>query len=101
MHDVQEGLGQTGKFGEGFVGLGLLGLIGGAILVFMAVFAAFEPWAAGDAVEIDALVSGSLFVVMGLGFITFGVMIILSGWARHHPGFDEHGFHPTKAQEEE
>ncbi len=101
MHEIQEGLGGTGKFGEGFVALGLLGGIGGTILILMGVFMSWPQWNDGPSVYTDSLTSGMLFLMMGLGFIVFGVMAMMSGWARHHPGFDEHGLKPTEAQLDE
>ena len=100
LHEVQEGIGETGKLGEGFIALGLLGAIGGGILVGIMLAGGFTPWSAGEAVETDALITGALFLVMGIGFTVFGVMIVLAGWARQHPGYDEHGLHPTDVQEQ-
>jgi hypothetical protein len=101
MHEIQEGLGGSGKLGEGFVGLGILGAIGGGILVFMAVFLTWPLGNSGESVYADSLIAGALFMVMGIGFTVFGVMVMISGWARHHPGYDEHGAHPTAAQLED
>lgn len=91
MHDLQEGIGATGKLGEGFLALGLLGFLGGGILAFMGWFMQWTPGNTGAAVHNDSLIAGALFLVMGVGFMVFAVMIIMSGWARHHPGFDEAG----------
>lgn len=90
MHELQEGLGGTGKFGELFVGLGLIGIVGGGLLCVMGAFMMWPEGNTGEAVHIDSLQSGMLFLVMGVGFVLFAVMIMLAGWARHHPGFDEH-----------
>lgn len=40
----------------------------------------FTPWSAGAGVATDALILGALFLVMGVGFLTFGVMIGREGW---------------------
>ncbi|MGB1585861.1 MAG: hypothetical protein ACPHID_02290 [Thermoplasmatota archaeon] len=61
--------------------LGLLGLVGGAILVIFGLVG-FPMWNSGDAVNADALLAGGLFVVMGIGFITFGMMIKTESWEK-------------------
>ena len=101
MHDLHEGMGQTGKLGEGFLVLGILAAIGGAILTMMGGLLMWPEKNSGASVHVDSITSGLLFLVMGLGFATFAVMIMMAGWARHHPGYDEHGAHPTDAQHEE
>ena len=40
----------------------------------------FTPWSAGGAVLTDALILGALFLVMGVGFGLFGVMIGRENW---------------------
>ena len=37
-------------------------------------------WNTGDAVNADFLLAGALFTVMGIGFITFGMMIKVESW---------------------
>lgn len=88
MHDVQEGLGQTGRFGEAFVGLGLLILLGGIGHIASPLFGFPLFPLTGNEPVVEALPIGILFVLEGVGFVVFGVMAIRSGWARHHPGSD-------------
>jgi hypothetical protein len=83
--------GQTGHFGETFLALGGLFLILGLSIVGSA-FYVFSAWnTPSDTVEVDAIQSGLLFAVAGIGFTTFGGMAIMSGWGRHHPKFDAGG----------
>ncbi|MEA3191405.1 MAG: hypothetical protein QOD77_1987 [Thermoplasmata archaeon] len=81
-HELQEGLGQTGRFGEIFIGLGLLILVFGSVLWWLghshALTTGFPP--AGS----DAITVGALFFFEGLGFTLFGTMVMLAGWGRHH-----------------
>ncbi len=83
--------GETGKFGESFIVLGVLFLLlGGAVIA--APFYVFSTWnASPEAAIVDGLQSGMLYAVAGLGFTTFGAMAIMSGWGRHHPKFDAGG----------
>ena len=88
LHEVQEGLGQTGRFGEIFVGLALIMLAGGAALLGVMLSGFFD----GSVIDTgaangDALILTIFLFVMALGFGTFGVLAILSGWARHHDDF--------------
>lgn len=104
MKELQDGLGATGKFGEGFLGLGILSTIIGGAMAFMGWFMVWPEWNTGSAVHTDSLISGALFLVMGIGFTVFAVMIMLAGWARHHPGFDERGmglFHHEELESSE
>lgn len=63
-----------------FLGLGSLSFIGGLALVFMALFDAYTIGNTGPGVYADALISGSLFAVMGIGFATFGGMLRHQKW---------------------
>ena len=88
MHDVQEGLGETGRFGEFFIVLGaLIGLAGFGALMSSIVGFPFFPFTGEENVP-GMIQTMGLFVVMGIGFATFGVMAMRAGWARHHPDAD-------------
>lgn len=83
--DLQHGVGQTGLFGEIFIGLGLLiGLVGAAFWILDGIgFYAGSP--AGDvAAHGDWVILSFLLVVEGVGFTVFGVMCLVAGWDRHH-----------------
>jgi hypothetical protein len=84
LHDLQEGIGQTGKFGEIFIGLGVLIAILGAALYTMGETHFLTDGFSPDKGNTDAVTVGWLFFFEGLGFILFGVMIMLAGWGRHH-----------------
>ena len=82
-HDVQEGLGETGRFGEAFIGLGLLILVGGVIEMVWANVADV-----GRVGHYDHNLVGFLYFIEGLGFLIFGAMVMLAGWGRHHANFE-------------
>ena len=86
--DLQEGLGQTGRFGEFFIALGaLIALFG--LLVIAVAFSWLElPFFSAIGSVDDSLIAGFLFLIEGVGFILFGVLAVMSGWARHHPGWE-------------
>lgn len=82
-------MGQTGHFGEVFVGLAVLFLAGGGILLGVSLSGGLDDSPAGaTAAQNDALILYVFLFVMGVGFGLFGLMAILSGWARHHDGFE-------------
>lgn len=78
--------GETGHFGEFLVGLGLLILAFGVAIVVAGLFV-LRPWSTG-ALETDAITSGALFSVFGIGVVVFGAFAVFSGWGRHHPQFE-------------
>ncbi len=89
VEELQEGMGQTGHFGEAFVGLAFLIFSLGVVLLGLGLTGFFGGSPAGaNAAGGDALVTGILFVVEGVGFGLFGVLAILMGWGRHHPAFE-------------
>ncbi|HUR63880.1 MAG TPA: hypothetical protein VM241_05305 [Candidatus Thermoplasmatota archaeon] len=84
LHDLQAGLGQTGKFGEIFIGLGALIFILGAVLATLGHLHFLTDGLTPDKGNTDAVTVGWLFLFEGLGFTLFGVMIMLAGWGRQH-----------------
>jgi hypothetical protein len=84
LHDLQSGIGQTGRFGEIFIGLGILIAILGAALTVMGSTHFLSDGFSPDKGNTDAVTVGWLFLFEGLGFSLFGIMIILAGWGRHH-----------------
>lgn len=84
LHELQEGIGQTGRFGEVFVGLGLLIAILGAVLFVAGETGKMTDGFQPDGGNSDAIQVGWLFFFEGLGFIVFGVMIVAAGWGRAH-----------------
>lgn len=84
LHDLQEGMGQTGRFGEIFIGLGLLIAILGASLAVMGHTRFLTDGFGADHGNTDAVTVGWLFLFEGLGFLLFGIMIMLAGWGRQH-----------------
>lgn len=84
LHELQEGIGQTGRFGEVFVGLGALITILGATLFTLGEMGFFTDGFSPDKGNSDAIQVGFLFLFEGIGFIVFGIMIIAAGWGRHH-----------------
>lgn len=58
----------------------IIGVIG-VIITSLSLFGGFAPtWNAGEAVVTDGLILGALFIVMGVGFFAFGIMIGKEGW---------------------
>lgn len=85
VHELQEGLGQTGRFGEFFIVLGILIFIGGAILAFVGHGNVLQDGTSHvDKGNSDAVQVGWLFFFEGLGFTVFGAMVMWAGWGRHH-----------------
>ncbi len=84
LHELQEGIGQTGKLGEVFCGLGLLIAILGVILFAAGQMGVMSDSYTPDGGDSDAIQVGFLFLFEGLGFIVFGIMIIAAGWGRSH-----------------
>ncbi len=88
VHDFQEGIGESGRFGEFFVALGALILFAGAMSMLSAwLHFPFFPFE-GDEPLVEMIQTAGLFVLEGAGFIVFGIMAIRSGWARNHPESD-------------
>lgn len=84
LHELQEGIGQTGRFGEIFIGLGILiALLGGTLFVMGETHFLTDGFSP-DKGNTDAVTVGWLFLFEGIGFIVFGVMIMLAGWGRAH-----------------
>jgi len=84
LHELQAGVGQTGRFGEIFIGLGLLiGILGGALAI-MGTTQFRTDGHTPDHGNTDAVTVGWLFFFEGLGFTLFGVMIMAAGWGRAH-----------------
>jgi len=86
--DIQEGIGETGRFGEFFIGLGALIFLGGLGMVLSAWLGFPFPPMTGEEPVHQAIQAGGLFMMEGLGFVVFGVVAIRAGWGRHHPGSD-------------
>jgi hypothetical protein len=84
LHDLQEGIGQTGRFGEIFIGLGILIAILGAALATMGHTRFLSDGFSPDKGNTDAVTTGWLFLFEGLGFLLFGIMIMVAGWGRQH-----------------
>ena len=84
LHELQEGIGQTGRFGEIFIALGFLILLLGTILFVLGQTHTLSDGFSPDKGNKDAVTVGWLFLFEGLGFMLFGVMIMLSGWGRAH-----------------
>ncbi len=80
---LHQGDGEIGHLGEFFILLGtyVLGL-GIAIVLY----GYYGTHGAPD----DAVTTGALFGVGGIGILVAGAVMILSGWGRHHPDFDSH-----------
>lgn len=73
--------GSTGAFAGIFLWLGLaIGLFGLATTLY-SLSGLVPLWSVGEGVVTDGLVLGALFVVMGVGFGLFAVMIGREGWA--------------------
>jgi uncharacterized membrane protein YidH (DUF202 family) len=84
LHDLQKGIGQTGKFGEIFIGLGVLIAILGTALAVMGHMRFLTDGFSPDKGNTDAVTVGWLVLFEGLGFCLFGIMIMLAGWGRQH-----------------
>lgn len=88
MHEVQQELGETGRFGEFFIVLGaLIGLAGLASLLSNIFGFPLFPFT-GEEDRTMMIQAMGLFVLEGVGFVLFGIMAIRAGWARHHPEAD-------------
>lgn len=85
--EIQHGSGETGVFGEIFIGLGMLIFLAGIALWVLVLTGFFRDSPAGvAAAENDAFSLWFLLAVEGIGFTVFGVMCLVSGWDRaHHP----------------
>jgi hypothetical protein len=79
--------GESGIFGEIFIGLGLLILLGGIALAVLKATHFFDHSPVGaTAANNDAFVLWFLLAIEGVGFTVFGVMCLVAGWDRaHHP----------------
>ena len=86
VHELQEGIGQTGKLGELFIGLGALIAILGITLFAIGKMHGLHDGVSPDGGNTDAVTVGFLFLFEGVGFVIFGFMIVLAGWGRHHEG---------------
>lgn len=83
MAEIQQEIGQAGRFGEVFVVLGLVILVAGIALLGVGYNNLLDAGAAGEAGSHDAVTVGWLYAIMGVGFAVFGAVAILSGWDRH------------------
>ena len=85
--EIQHGSGETGVFGEIFIGLGILILLGGLALWVLVLTGFFADSPVGRvAAENDAFALWFLLAIEGIGFTLFGIMCLVSGWDRvHHP----------------
>ena len=85
--EVQHGSGETGVFGEIFIGLGILIFLAGIALWVLVLTGFFHDSPAGvEAAENDAFSLWFLLAIEGIGFTVFGVMCMVSGWDRQkHP----------------
>jgi hypothetical protein len=84
LHELQAGVGQTGRFGEIFIGLGVLIAILGTVLAVMGHTRFLTDGLTPDHGNVDAVTVGWLFLFEGLGFTLFGIMIMAAGWGRAH-----------------
>ncbi len=80
---LHQGDGEIGHLGEFFV------LLGGFILA-AAISIVIYGYTSAQGAPDDAVTTGALFGMGGLGIIVTGTVMILSGWGRHHPDFDSH-----------
>lgn len=87
VKEITHGSGETGVFGEIFVGLGILIGLAGLGLAGLHYTGFFDDSPAGAvAARNDAFSLWFLLVIEGIGFTVFGVMCLVSGWDRaHHP----------------
>ena len=85
VKEITHGSGETGVFGEIFVGLGILIGLGGAALGVLQAIGFFDDSPAGAlAARNDAFSLWFLLAIEGIGFTVFGVMCLVSGWDRAH-----------------
>ena len=85
VKEFQKEVGSSGLFAEIFIALGILiGLFGGISWgLSLAGFFDDSPIGA-TAARGDWTALGFLFLIEGLGFMVFGIMILVAGWDRHH-----------------
>ncbi len=85
VQEIHEGMGQTGRLGEIFLGLGVfIFLYGIALWILSGTSAITNSVIGGHRAADDMLTVWFLYLVMGVGFSVFGVMAMLAGWGRHH-----------------
>jgi hypothetical protein len=85
VKEITHGSGETGVFGEIFVGLGILiGLAGIAIGVLQLTGFFDDSPVGAVAARNDAFSLWFLLLIEGIGFTVFGVMCLVSGWDRAH-----------------
>lgn len=84
LHDFQEGIGHTGRVGEAFIALGILIGILGLVLFWLGETRSLTDGYGAGAGNHDSVTVGFLFLFEGIGFVVFGLMIIIAGWDRHH-----------------
>lgn len=58
----------------------VIGVVGIIITTISLTGMLAPTWNAGAAVATDGLILGALFIVMGVGFFGFGIMIGKEGW---------------------
>jgi hypothetical protein len=87
VKEVTHGAGETGVFGEIFIGLGILIGLAGLGLWGLQLTGFFDHSNVGSvAANNDAFTLWFLMLIEGVGFTMFGVMCLVSGWDRaHHP----------------
>ena len=85
VKEITHGSGETGVFGEIFVGLGILIGLAGVALGILHGIGFFDDSPAGAvAARNDAFSLWFLLVIEGIGFTVFGIMCLVSGWDRAH-----------------
>jgi hypothetical protein len=85
VKEVTHGSGESGVFGEIFIGLGLLILLAGIALWMVQLTGFFNHSNIGArAANNDAFVLWFLLAIEGIGFTVFGVMCLVAGWDRAH-----------------
>lgn len=91
VKEITKGSGETGVFGEIFVGLGILIGLAGLGLWVLQLTGFFDGSPVGAvAARNDAFVLWFLLLIEGIGFTVFGIMILVSGWDRQHHPDDVH-----------
>ena len=87
VKEVTHGTGESGVFGEIFIGLGILIFLAGMAIMVARMLGVFDHSPAGyAAARNDAFVLWFLLAIEGVGFSVFGVMCLVAGWDRaHHP----------------